>query len=41
VHLGSVGASEKEAGRYFTKSRVTVERGDDSALRKGLRWKSV
>jgi len=41
MYLGSARTSKKEAWRYFTKRRVTVERGDDSALRKGLRWLSL
>jgi len=41
MYSGSVRASEKEAWRYFATRKITVERGDDSSLRKGLRWKSL
>jgi hypothetical protein len=41
MYSGSIRASEKETWRYFAKREITVERGDDSTLRKGLRWKSL
>jgi hypothetical protein len=39
MYSGSVRASEKEAWRHFAQRTVTVERVEDSALRKGLRCK--